>query len=188
MTSDAFENNPSGEMHNDAYLGYSNNPYDNKSYTEDKDSKTVYTYAINLTKVDTNGNRITTGIAKFELKNSNNETLYFTRSDDTYNFSNTPTTSGATKDLTTSLTGTLKLQGLDAGTYTLTETERRTVMSFRTARLRLRLRMRQIMVRMERLILLRLGTLQHQAARGSTLRKTQRTMESRSTAQRFPSM
>lgn len=125
VTSDAFKNNTNGVLNNDAYLGYSNNPYDKDSYTEGKDSKTVYTYAINLTKVDTNGDGIT-GIAKFELKNSKNETLYFTGSNGVYykyDSSNDASTQGATKDLTTSSTGTLKLQGLDAGIYTLTETE-----------------------------------------------------------------
>lgn len=125
VTSAAFTNDPSGVMHNDAYLGYNNDPYVSTGYTEDKDSETVYTYAINLTKVDTDRKGITTDIAKFELKNSNNETLYFTESNGvyTYDFSNTPTTSGVTKDLTTSSAGTLKIQGLDTGTYTLTETE-----------------------------------------------------------------
>lgn len=124
VTSDAFTNAPSGVMHNDAYLGYNNDPYVSTGYTEGEDRETVYTYAINLMKVTTGGEAITTDKATFELKSGNNA-LYFTGSDGvyTYNFSNTQNTQGATKDLTTSSAGTLKIQGLDTGTYTLIETE-----------------------------------------------------------------
>ena len=122
VTSDAFENDPSGEMHNDAYLGYSNDPYDANSYTEVNDKKKLYTYAINLTKVDTNGKDITNNTATFELKSGEN-TLYFTGNNGVYTHApvNKP---GATTTLTTSSTaGTLTIQGLDTGTYTLTETK-----------------------------------------------------------------
>lgn len=125
VTADAFIGTTGGKLINDAFLGYSNNPYDANSYTERNDEETVYTYAINLTKVDTDGDKITNNTATFELKSGEN-TLYFTGSDGvyTYDSSNNENTSGATKDLTTSSSkGTLTLQGLDAGTYTLTETK-----------------------------------------------------------------
>lgn len=124
VTSGAFTNTPSGSMVNAAFLGYSNNPYDVNSYTEVKDSVTVYTYAINLKKVTTGGQAIINNTATFELKSGGNA-LYFTGSDGvyTYDSSNNESAQGATKALTTSLTdGTLKIQGLDEGEYTLTET------------------------------------------------------------------
>lgn len=123
VTSAAFTDNTSGMLNNDAYLGYSNNPYDKDSYTEVKDSEKVYTYAIDLTKVNTNGKTITSDTATFELK-SGNSVLYFTGSNGvyTYDSSNTQDTLNVTKALTTSETGTLKIQGLDEGTYILTET------------------------------------------------------------------
>ena len=121
VTADAFTGTIGGKLVNDAYLGYSNNPYDVNSYTEVKDSVTVYTYAINLTKVTTDGEPITTDTATFKLKLGNTP-LYFTENNGVYTHApvNTP---DATTDLMTSTTdGILKLQGLDEGTYTLIET------------------------------------------------------------------
>lgn len=122
VTSDAFKDNTNGVLDNYAYLGYSNNPYDSDSYTERNDKETVYTYAIDLTKVKTDGEAIISDTATFELKSSGDRTLYFKKGNDgVYTYD--PSTQDATKDLTTSSTGTLKIQGLDAGTYTLTETK-----------------------------------------------------------------
>ena len=121
VNSDAFKKNPSGEMHNDAYLGYNNNPYVSTGYTEVEDRETVYTYAIDLTKVTTGGQAIINNTATFELK-SGDSVLYFTGSNGVYTHA-AAGTQGATTDLMTSTTdGTLKLQGLDEGTYILTET------------------------------------------------------------------
>ena len=124
VTSDAFLGTTNGKLNNDAYLGYSNNPYDANSYTERNYRETVYTYAIDLMKVKTDGQAITNNTATFELK-AGSTLLYFTGGNGvyTYNSSNNSSTQGTTKDLTTSsTTGTLKIQGLDTGTYTLTET------------------------------------------------------------------
>lgn len=122
VNSDAFKKDPSGVMHNDAFLGYSNDPYNANSYTEDDDEETLYTYAIDLTKVDTDGNPITKA-AMFELKKQGSEKpLSFTGSNGVYTHA-AAGTQGATTDLMTSTTdGTLKLQGLDEGVYILTET------------------------------------------------------------------
>lgn len=124
VTSGAFTNTPSGSMVNAAFLGYSNDPYVDNSYREDTDSKTLYTYEIDLTKVKTNGDAITNNTATFELK-SDDTALYFKDKNNgvyTHDSSITADTEGFTKALTTSSTGTLKIQGLDEGTYILTET------------------------------------------------------------------
>ena len=74
-------------------------------------------------KVDTDGDPITKA-AMFELKKQGSEKpLSFTESNGVYTHAAADTQGGATKDLTTSSTGTLKIQGLDTGTYTLTETK-----------------------------------------------------------------
>lgn len=124
VTSDAFTDNTNGVLDNDAYLGYSNNPYDSESYTERNDKETVYTYAIDLTKVKTDGEAIITDTATFELK-SDSTPLYFTGNNGVYTHDSsiTSATEDYTTALTTSSTGRLTLRGLDTGTYTLTETE-----------------------------------------------------------------
>lgn len=125
VTSDAFTDTTGGKLDNDAFLGYSNDPYVDNSYREDTDSVTLYTYAINLTKVNTNGEAIIDNTATFELK-SGDTALYFKDNNNgvyTHDSSITSDTVGFTKALTTSSTdGTLKIQGLDEGEYTLTET------------------------------------------------------------------
>ena len=124
VTANAFTTNVNGKLDNDAYLGYSNDPYVDNSYREGNDKETLYTYAINLTKVDTNGKGIINNTATFKLK-SGETTLYFAGSNGvyTYDSSITSATEGYTTTLTTSTTnGTLKIQGLDEGMYTLTET------------------------------------------------------------------
>lgn len=122
VTANAFATNVNGKLDNDAFLGYSNDPYNANSYTEDDDEETLYTYAIDLTKVDTDGNPITKA-AMFELKKQGSEKpLSFTGSNGVYTHA-AAGTQGATTDLMTSTTdGTLKLQGLDEGVYILTET------------------------------------------------------------------
>lgn len=122
VTAAAFTGTTGGKLVNDAYIGYSNNPYTQDSYTEDDDRETLYTYAIDLTKVDTNGDPITKA-ALFELKKKGSDNpLSFTESNGVYTHA-TENTQGATTTLTTSSTaGTLTIQGLDEGVYILTET------------------------------------------------------------------
>lgn len=124
VTADAFMSDPSGTMVNDAFLGYNNDPYTEDGYKENPTDKKVYTYEIDLTKVDSEGIAIKENSATFQLK-TGDTLLYFTGSKGvyTYNSSNTVSTAGATADLVTDSDGSLKIKGLDAGTYTLLETK-----------------------------------------------------------------
>lgn len=124
VTADAFMSDPSGTMVNHAFLGYNNDPYTEDGYKENPTDKKVYTYEIDLTKVDSEGIAIKENSATFQLK-TGDTLLYFTGSKGVYiyNSSNTVSTAGATADLVTDSDGSLKIKGLDAGTYTLLETK-----------------------------------------------------------------
>lgn len=123
VTADAFISDPSGTMVNDAFLGYNNDPYTEGGYKENPTDEKVYTYEIDLTKVDSNGIAIQENSATFQLK-TGDTLLYFIGSKGVYTYSsNTGSTASATADLITASDGSLKIKGLDAGTYTLLETK-----------------------------------------------------------------
>ncbi len=100
--------------------------------TGSKDEETVYTYGFNLWKVienTTSGYTYTTDDllagAEFELTDSNEDKIGFIKSTDssgnvTYTVSKDTTATGYT---TTIIVGSALIFGLDAGTYTLTETK-----------------------------------------------------------------
>ena len=125
VTEDAFANDQDGVIENDTFLGYNNDPYNEDGYKEDTDKEKGYTYAISLEKVDSKGNAITNNKAVFQMKDPAGKLMYFngTAGLYTYNSKNTASTQGVTADLETDANGVLKIQGLDEGVYTLTETQ-----------------------------------------------------------------
>lgn len=102
-------------------LTYSNNPYTTDSSTTQSDGAVVYTYGIEITKVDYTDTDITLEGAEFELS-SNGSTLSFISVDGIYYL-----TSSSTEDSTTTLIsdedGKIVIYGLDEGTYYLQETK-----------------------------------------------------------------
>ena len=126
LNEDAFTTDSLG---NDAYLGVNTDPYDGGSYETTDTHEQVYTYGINVTKVDANNHATTLAGAKFTLKNADGTEIQFVETGDgvyvKYAAANyepgediTPVTT-----LVTDTNGTLQLKGLDIGTYTLTETK-----------------------------------------------------------------
>lgn len=111
----AFTENALG---NDAFLGYDNDPYQDSDYETPGTHEDVYTYGIQVKKVDSK-NTVLPG-AQFKLS-LGNETLKFTETDvdGVYNYDPT----NGSDVLEVSAQGVLKLQGLDEGTYTLEETK-----------------------------------------------------------------
>lgn len=105
---------------NTAYIGFNNDPYSGESYKEVPDEEEVFTYGIALTKVNDEGTALQG--AEFELaKQSAPDTpLKFTGTNGVYTYA--PGTEEPA-DLAVGTDGTLKLQGLDADTYILTETK-----------------------------------------------------------------
>ncbi|WP_158096772.1 SpaH/EbpB family LPXTG-anchored major pilin [Pseudoflavonifractor sp. An176] len=126
LNEDAFTTDSLG---NDAYLGVNTDPYDDNSYETTDTHEQVYTYGINVTKVDANNHATTLAGAEFTLKNADGTEVQFVETGDgvyvKYAAANykpgdniTPVTT-----LEVAPNGTLQLKGLDIGTYTLTETK-----------------------------------------------------------------
>ena len=126
LNEDAFTTDSLG---NDAYLGVNTDPYDGGSYETTDTHEQVYTYGIDVTKVDANNHATTLAGAEFTLKNADGTEIQFVETGDgvyvKYAAANykpgediTPVTT-----LVTGTNGTLQLKGLDIGTYTITETK-----------------------------------------------------------------
>lgn len=106
---------------NKPFLGYDNDPYTASDYENPGPEEDVYTYGIDLTKVDKNGAAITseTGDKKAQFTLSDvTGVLKFTETatDGVYRYD-----VNGTETLEVAADGTLKVQGLDEGTYTLKE-------------------------------------------------------------------
>lgn len=125
VTEDAFANGQDGVVENDTFLGYNNDPYNTDGYEEDTDKEKGYTYAISLEKVDSKGDAIKNNKAVFQMEDPEGKLMYFngTAGLYKYNSKNTASTQGVTADLETDANGVLKIQGMDEGVYTLTETQ-----------------------------------------------------------------
>ena len=104
-------------------LTYSNNPYDETSTgTTISDGALVYTYGIELTKVDKSNTNTTLTGAQFNLLDSDNNVLYFIKVDDGTYYLSSSSVSGSTITLEVNEDGVLYVYGLDEGTYYLQET------------------------------------------------------------------
>ena len=126
LNEDAFTTDSLG---NDAYLGVNTDPYDGGSYETTDTHEQVYTYGIDVTKVDANNHATTLAGAEFTLKNADGTEVQFVETGDgvyvKYAAANyepgdniTPVTT-----LEVASNGTLQLWGVDVGEYTLTETK-----------------------------------------------------------------
>ena len=115
------------ELGNTAYVEVNTNPYDEDSYEKTTVKKKVYTYGINVTKVDAADPDSTLAGAEFTLKGADGKEIQFVETgkgiyvkyaEKAFEGPVTPVTT-----LVVAADGTLQLQGVDVGTYTLTETK-----------------------------------------------------------------
>ena len=107
---------------NSAILIYSNNPYSEDSLIYQASNKvTVYTYGIELQKVDKNSGESLTG-AEFNLLDSKGTAMYFIYVEGIYYPANA-TDTDSTSTLIVDDEGMLYIYGLDAGKYVLEETK-----------------------------------------------------------------
>ena len=112
--------NKTGGNNNKVELEYSNNPEKATDVKKLEDNVPVYTFAFDLKKLD-GADDSQLGGAKFQMKNGD-DVLYFTVSGETYTLSD-KNAEGATNVIETVSAGDITFKGLDAGTYTLTETD-----------------------------------------------------------------
>ena len=120
---------------NTAYLDYSNNPYTASSWQVTEDSATVYTYGLDISKVDKDNNDTFLAGAEFELyasqndaENGNGQIAFIRESDGVYRKA-LPNEEGAVTTLVvdsrtdSDTLGKLTLKGLDEADWYLVETK-----------------------------------------------------------------
>ncbi len=114
---------------NNAEVTYTNDPYVEDSYKTKEDEATVYTYGLDISKVDADDKEQTLTGAEFELYASSenatsgeNKIAFVMESAGVYRKATT-TDTGTTTTLAVDENGQLILKGLDAGTWYLKETK-----------------------------------------------------------------
>lgn len=120
-----------GNLGNTAKLSYGNNPYaENATYKNKTDEAKVYTYGVNILKVDAKEPNTFLPGAQFTISANSEGTdpiKFVSISDGVYRKATAAEEATATETLTvganTGRIGKLSLEGLDAGTYYLTETK-----------------------------------------------------------------
>lgn len=111
---------------NTVTLDYSNNPYVSGNYNPNPptDKTVVYSYGLDITKVDAQNTDTKLPGAEFTLKLKGESTaIKFVGEAGSYRKALTDNESGATTTLVTGTNGKLTLTGLAAGTYVLEETK-----------------------------------------------------------------
>lgn len=110
-------------LENKAYVGQNNDPYDWDSYEPTEDKEKVYTYAIDVTKVEEDGKTPLAG-AEFQLLRDDQKTemTFVKMSDGKYRLAKEEDTN-TTTTLVVDSEGKLDLEGLATGTYYLKETK-----------------------------------------------------------------
>lgn len=124
-------NTDTGNLGNTAKLSYGNNPYaENATHKNKTDEAKVYTYGVNISKVDAKNEHTFLPGAEFTISESRdgaNPIKFVKDSDGVYRKAVTEDEVAATATLIVGesgdQTGKLALEGLDAGTYYLTETK-----------------------------------------------------------------
>lgn len=119
LNENAAYNDPDGNP-NTVTVSYSNNPMKTSDVKTLTDHTENYTYAFDLRKLDGANDSLLAG-AVFEMKDSADNTLSFLVDNGVYTVVPAGTT-GAVTAITTTATGDITIVGLDADTYTLTET------------------------------------------------------------------
>lgn len=125
VNKDAFTTDDLG---NTAYVGVNTNPYDSNSFEITKTEEKVYTYGIDVIKVDATTQAGLAG-AEFTLKGADGKEIQFVETDKGVYVKYAAENYEPGEDITPVTTlvvasdGTLHLQGLDTGVYTLTETK-----------------------------------------------------------------
>lgn len=124
------QNTNSHGNQNTAYLDYNNNPYESStapglSWETAQDTATVYTYGIDISKVDAADGSKPLPRAEFTLSKdgtTSNPPISFVGNPGSYRVA-LPSDTTTTTTLVADNNGKLKISGLDVGDYTLTETK-----------------------------------------------------------------
>ena len=109
---------------NTVKLVYSNDPNNTSTGTTKDDKATVYTFQLNVTKVDGTDNQTQLSGAKFKLYYGTDNTKHYVKEvTDDHTIKSWTTTESEALELTTDNNGNITVKGLKEGTYYLEETE-----------------------------------------------------------------
>lgn len=118
LTADAVT---ADEINNTATIEYRNDPYTNETGTTTPDIVEFDLYDIAIDKQNDGGSPLAD--AKFQLTNEDGEYAIATGTNGTYNITGWTAAAESATTFVSSATGDVDIDGLAAGTYTLTETE-----------------------------------------------------------------
>ncbi len=110
---------------NTAFIDYNNNPYEDTSWKSDDSKATVYSYGIDITKVDKADHNKKLEGAEFTLSATDGGAAikFVKTAEGVYKVADATQTADATETLVTVTDGKLQIEGLKAGTYYLKETK-----------------------------------------------------------------
>lgn len=110
---------------NKAYIDYNNKPYETDSWMSSEAEAKVYSYGIDITKVDKANHATKLAGAEFTLSSTEGgEPIKFVKvADGVYKVADATQTADATTKLVTVTDGKLQIEGLKADTYYLKETK-----------------------------------------------------------------
>ena len=97
-------------------------PGDNETDTTPEDKVVVFTYEVDVNKIDADTKANLAG-AEFQLKSDSTAIKFIDNEDGTYTVADQTLDTGVTTTIKSDANGLFKLIGLDDGTYTLTETK-----------------------------------------------------------------
>ncbi len=111
------------ELDNKVYLIYNNNPYTEDGYREIPDEERVYTYALQVVKTGEEGDSMEGAEFTLKLSNSGENLQFVMTGAGEYRRPLPNEADNLTETLVTNASGLITIEGLDLGTYILTETK-----------------------------------------------------------------
>ena len=111
------------ELDNKVYLIYNNNPYTEDGYREIPDEERVYTYALQVVKTGEEGDSMEGAELTLKLSNSGENLQFVMTGAGEYRRPLPNEADNLTETLVTNASGLITIEGLDLGTYILTETK-----------------------------------------------------------------
>ncbi len=120
-----YGDNANTSNNNTAYVDYNNKPYDDVSWSSDTDNAKVYTYEMDLVKVDKKNEETKLAGAEFQItRDGSNDALRFVElGDGKYRLALDTETENVVTTIVSATEGKLNVIGLGEGKYILTETK-----------------------------------------------------------------
>lgn len=120
-----YGDNANTANNNTAYVDYNNKPYDDVNWNSDTDNAKVYTYEMDLVKVDKKNAETKLAGAEFQITRDGSDTAlrFYKIADGVYRLALDTETENVTTTIASAEGGKLNVSGLGADKYILTETK-----------------------------------------------------------------